>query len=98
MKKKSFAKAMIIGFIKVSISIFLLYILCIFIGSIYDYFGFYPHFLDLISDGGFSRNSYTGVFLMGFISLPFILIILFLIVVLFSLIVYVLLEIGGYYE
>lgn len=98
MKKNSFYKALSKGFFKLVLMLTILAIICLSIGMAYNFFEFYPPFLSSLPEGGFSKESYAGAFSMGLVSLPFILILLALTVILFGIILFLTLDLGGYYE
>ncbi|EAB3660518.1 hypothetical protein EGA70_14655 [Salmonella enterica] len=98
MGRVSFHKAIFTGLVKLAVILSVSIMFCSGIGMIYNHFDFYPSFLTLIADEVYSKNTYTGTFLMGLVSLPFLLVFFVLMVVLFAIVIYVILELGGYYE
>lgn len=98
MGKLSFKKAIFTGLVKLTVFLSVLIIICYGMGMIYNYFEFYPSFLTLFSDAEYSKNTSAGAFIMGLFSLPILLVFIVLVVILFATVIYLILDLGGYYE
>lgn len=95
METISFGKAMFIGTMKLLLISLIIIAICFAIEFSLNYFDFYPFYLN---DIGVNKNSYAGFFLVGFGSLPIIGMIFLLMIILISILTFIILSLGGYYE
>lgn len=95
METISFGKAMFKGTMKLLLISLIIIAICFAIGFSLNYFDFYPFYLNNI---GVDKNSYAGIFLVGFGSLPIIAIISLLTIILITIFTFIILSLGGYYE
>lgn len=95
METISFRKAIFKGTIRLLLISLIIIAICFGIGFILNHFDFYPFYL---SDIDVDKNSYAGIFLVGFGSLPIIAIISLLTIILIAIFSFILLSLGGYFE
>lgn len=68
------------------------------VGMMYDYFDFYPHFLNFLQYDDFPDGYLIRPFLAGLVSLPFLTVLFILTAMLFLFLYFIVLLLGGYYD
>lgn len=97
-EKKRFYMALLKGSVRLVALLALLTVIITPIGMVYDYFDFYPQFLNEFEYHEYPENYFIRCFLTGFMSLPFLMCICIATFVFFHLLYLIVLLLGGYFD